>query len=69
MLGSSKAEKHAIGPIIAQFRARHRIESIVVVADADMLSAEGLTALDNADMPFIVDSRCRELSYQARSSR
>lgn len=53
----NKAEKHTIVPIIAQFRARHRIESIVVVADAGMLSEQNLTALDAADIRFIVGSR------------
>ncbi|MFR9752163.1 IS1634 family transposase [Nocardia sp. 004] len=52
-----KAEKHTIVPIIEQFQARHQIESIVVVADAGMLSAENLAALDAADMRFIVGSR------------
>lgn len=53
----NKAEKNTIVPIIAQFQARHRIESIVVVADAGMLSEQNLTALDEADIRFIVGSR------------
>ena len=53
----NKAEKHTIVPIIARVQARHRIESIVVVADAGMLSEANLTALDEADMRFIVGSR------------
>ncbi|MGQ4615162.1 IS1634 family transposase [Nocardia sp. R7R-8] len=53
----NKAEKHTIVPIIAQFQARHQIESIVVVADAGMLSEQNLAALDAADLRFIVGSR------------
>ncbi|WP_433714831.1 IS1634 family transposase [Nocardia sp. CA-084685] len=53
----NKAEKHTIVPIIRQFQARHRLESFVIVADAGMLSAENLTALDDADLRFIVGFR------------
>ncbi|MBO0853755.1 MAG: IS1634 family transposase [Nocardia sp.] len=53
----SKAEKHTLVPIIEQFQARHRLESVVVVADAGMLSEQNLTALDTAGMRFIVGSR------------
>ena len=53
----NKAEKHTIVPIIDQFKARHGIEHMVVVADAGMLSAKNLTALDKAGYKFIVGSR------------
>jgi hypothetical protein len=53
----NKAEKHTIVPIIDQFKARHGIEHMVVVADAGMLSAANLTALDKAGYTFIVGSR------------
>ncbi|MET7774045.1 IS1634 family transposase [Nocardia sp. NPDC005366] len=53
----NKAEKHTVVPIVRQFQARHRLESFVIVADAGMLSAENLTALDDADLRFIVGSR------------
>ena len=53
----NKAEKHTLLPIIEQFRARHRIEHMVVVADAGMLSAANLSALDDAGYKFIVGSR------------
>ena len=36
------AEQTTIIPIIKAFQARHRIENMVVVADAGMLSAENL---------------------------
>jgi hypothetical protein len=53
----NKAEKHTILPIVDQFRARHGIEHIAVVADAGMLSAANLAALDTAGCKFIVGSR------------
>ena len=52
----NKAEKHTILPIISQFRARHGIENFAVVADAGMLSAANLAALDAAGCKFIVGS-------------
>lgn len=53
----SKAETHTIVPIIRQFQDRHALEEMVVVADAGMLSAANLTALDEAGLRFIVGSR------------
>ena len=53
----NKAEKHTILPVISQFRARHGIENFAVVADAGMLSAANLAALDTAGCTFIVGSR------------
>lgn len=53
----NKAEKLTIVPIIEQFQARHQIQHMVVVADAGMLSAKNLTALDDAGYMFIVGSR------------
>lgn len=53
----NKAEKHTIVPIIDAFAARHGIEHLVVVADAGMLSAANLTALDQGGHRFIVGSK------------
>lgn len=52
-----KAETLTIVPIIKQFAERHGLGHIVVVADAGMLSAKNLTALDEAHLKFIVGSR------------
>lgn len=51
------AETRTIIPIIRQFQDRHQIANMVVVADAGMLSASNLTALDEANLSFIVGSR------------
>jgi len=45
-----KAETLTIVPIVRQFTARHGIADMVVVADAGMLSAANLTALQEADL-------------------
>nr|EJI93531.1 putative transposase domain protein [Rhodococcus sp. JVH1] len=53
------AETHTIVPIVRQFQARHDLEGVemVVAADAGMLSAANLAALDRAGLKFIVGSR------------
>jgi hypothetical protein len=53
----NKAEKLTIVPIIEAFHARHRIENMIIVADAGMLSAANLTTLDEAGFRFVVGSR------------
>jgi len=53
----NKAEKHTMIPVIDMFRARHGVEHMVVAADAGMLSAANLKALDDAGYQFIVGSR------------
>lgn len=53
----NKAEKHTLLPVIDAFKTRHSIEHLVVVADAGMLSAANLAALDAAGYRFIVGSR------------
>ena len=53
----SKAETTTIIPIVEAFQAAHGIEELVVVADAGMLSAANLTALDKAHLRFIVGAR------------
>jgi hypothetical protein len=52
-----QAETTTIVPIIEQFARRHGLAHMVVVADAGMLSAKNLTALDEAELGFIVGSR------------
>jgi hypothetical protein len=51
------AETTTILPIIRQFKERHHLEHMVVVADAGMLSAGNLREIDEAGFGFIVGSR------------
>ncbi|MBL7502516.1 IS1634 family transposase [Frankia sp. CN7] len=53
----NKAETATILPIVRQFKQRHGLENLVVVADAGMLSAANLRDLDEAGFRFIVGSR------------
>ncbi|MEX5637575.1 IS1634 family transposase [Parafrankia sp. FMc2] len=53
----NRAETATILPIIRQFKDRHGLENLVVVADAGMLSAGNLRELDEAGFGFIVGSR------------
>ncbi|EME58175.1 transposase, IS4 family protein [Rhodococcus ruber BKS 20-38] len=55
----NKAETHTLIPIVRQFQNRHGIDGVemVIAADAGMLSASNLTALDEAGLKFIVGSR------------
>ena len=49
----NKAEPTTIIPIVEAFQAAHGIEDLVIVADAGMLSAANLAALDEARLRFI----------------
>ncbi|WP_216353875.1 IS1634 family transposase [Arthrobacter sp. SRS-W-1-2016] len=53
----NRAEQTTIIPIVKQFQDRHGIGDMVVVADAGMLSAANLAALEEAGLRFIVGSR------------
>lgn len=53
----NKAETLTMLPIIEGFQQRHGLADLVVVADAGMLSATNLKALDEAQLRFIVGSR------------
>ena len=53
----NRAETSTIIPIVEAFQAAHGIEELVIVADAGMLSAANLTALDDARLRFIVGAR------------
>jgi hypothetical protein len=53
----NKAETTTLIPIIEAFQRRHGVADMVIVADAGMLSAANLKALDEAKLRFIVGSR------------
>ncbi|MDC5698060.1 IS1634 family transposase [Intrasporangium calvum] len=59
----NKAETKTLIPVLSAFRARHGAEDIVVVADAGMLSAANLLALEDAGFEFIVGSRISKAPY------
>ena len=59
----NKAETRTLVPVLQSFQERHGISDMVVVADAGMLSAGNLNALEDAGFAFIVGSRITKAPY------
>lgn len=59
----NKAETTTLIPVLEQFQQRHGVTDMVVVADAGMLSASNLNALEDAGFSFIVGSRLAKAPY------
>ncbi len=59
----NKAETTTLIPVLTAFAARHQIADMVVVADAGMLSASNLNAIEDAGFCFIVGSRITKAPY------
>ena len=63
MFEGNKAETSTLIPVLTAFQERHGIDSMVVVADAGMLSAANLNAIEDAGFSFIVGSRLVKAPY------
>lgn len=59
----NKAETTTLIPVLTEFQRRHGVTDLVVVADAGMLSAANLNALEGAGFSFIVGSRLTKAPY------
>jgi transposase len=59
----NKAETTTLIPVLEAFKKRHGVTDMVVVADAGMLSAGNLNALEDAGFSFIVGSRLTKAPY------
>ena len=59
----NKAETTTLIPVFSAFQKRHGVTDLVVVADAGMLSAANLNALEDARFGFIVGSRITKAPY------
>jgi hypothetical protein len=57
------AETSTLLPVLTSFRERHKGTDLVVVADAGMLSAKNLNAIEDAQLAFIVGSRISKAPY------
>lgn len=57
------AETTTLIPVLEDFQRRHGVMDMIVVADAGMLSAKNLNALEAAGFPFIVGSRLTKAPY------
>ncbi|MBP2364339.1 IS1634 family transposase [Pseudonocardia alni] len=59
----NKAETKTLLPVLEAFQERHGVTDMVVVADAGMLSAANLNAIEDARLSFIVGSRISKAPY------
>ncbi|MFK5636137.1 transposase [Ornithinimicrobium sp. LYQ103] len=59
----NKAETKTLIPVLRAFQDAHAVRELVVVADAGMLSAANLLALEDAGLSFIVGSRAAKTPY------
>lgn len=59
----NRAETKTIVPVINEFCQQHNISHITIVADAGMLSAGNLDALETAGHRYIVGSRLNKIPY------
>lgn len=57
------AETTTLLPVLRGFAERHQVSDMVVVADAGMLSAANLNAIEDAGFSFIVGSRISKAPY------
>jgi hypothetical protein len=57
------AETRTLIPVLQAFQERHGVMDMVVVADAGMLSAANLNAVEDARFSFIVGSRISKAPY------
>lgn len=57
------AETLTLLPVLRAFQDRHQVDDVIVVADAGMLSAGNLNALEDAGFSFIVGSRISKAPY------
>lgn len=63
MFEGNKAETKTLIPVLEAFTKRHDVDDMIVVADAGMLSAANLNALEDAGFSFIVGSRITKAPY------
>jgi hypothetical protein len=54
-------EGHTLIPIISKFKRKHKIETLTVVADAAMISADNIVALKKSNLHYIVAARTAKL--------
>lgn len=55
-------EGHTLIPIIQEFKQKHKIGSLTVVADAAMISMENIVALRQSNLHYVVAARTASLS-------
>jgi hypothetical protein len=63
LFDGASAKTKTLLPVLKAFQARHGVAGLVVVADAEMLSAANLNAIEDAGYSFIVGSRITTAPY------
>ncbi|WP_440713402.1 IS1634 family transposase [Gordonia sp. FQ] len=59
----NKSEKLTMMPTIESFMATHQLTDVTVVADAGMISAANMTAIEKANLSFILGERMPTVPY------
>lgn len=62
VFAGNKFEGHTLIPVITAFKKKHSIDSLTVVADAAMISADNIRELKANDLFYIVGARMGNLS-------
>lgn len=65
----NKAETKTILPVINEFKRKHNLTDITIVADAAMMSSDNLQALSKAGYHYIVGSRIHKIPYEIAEFR
>jgi hypothetical protein len=65
----NRAEVDTVVPILEDFRSRHKLTDICVVADAAMLSGANLEALEELGFHYIVGNRLSKCPYEIEEYR
>jgi Transposase DDE domain len=67
LFAGNKAETKTLIPVLSRFRDRYQASDLVVVADAGMLSAANLLALEDNGFRFIVGSKTSKIPYELQA--
>jgi transposase len=62
----SKFEGHTMIPVIETFKEKYKLEKLIVVADAGLLSTKNIEALCEKNYEFILGARIKNETWQAQ---
>lgn len=67
VFNGNKFEGHTLIPIISEFKSKHKISTLTVVADAAMISHDNIISLKQAGLSYIVGARLGYLNQSTIS--
>lgn len=67
VFNGNKFEGHTLIPIISEFKSKHKISTLTVVADAAMISRDNIIGLKQAGLSYIVGARLGYLNQSTIS--